>query len=202
MKELLFPTTIHYYDNLLEPEYVDSMLEFIEKDAQLHTLESHQVSVQSASNLHNNIKFKALTEKVMILSKVYFEEMKWQYTDYEITDMWSTLTIKSGFHRPHNHSNNILSGVYYVKSDENANIVFADPRPQAHVLEPKVDTWQLNNAPNWSYPSTVNRLILFPSYLTHHVPVNLSNQNRISIAFNLMFKGRVGDSLEYQSANF
>ena len=61
---------------------------------------------------------------------------------------------------------------------------------------------QISNAPNWSYPSTVNRLILFPSYLTHHVPVNKSNQNRISVAFNLMFKGKVGDSKEYQSANF
>jgi len=202
MKELLFPTTVHYYDNVLEPEYVDSMSEFIEKDAQLHTLESYQTSTQSPPDLHNHIKFKALAEQVMILSKVYFEELKWQYTDYEITDMWSTITLPNGFHRPHTHSNNVLSGVYYVKSDEKANIVFADPRTQAHVLEPKIDTWQLNNAPNWSYASTVNRLILFPSYLNHFVPVNTSHQNRISVAFNIMFKGKVGDSKEYQSANF
>ena len=138
----------------------------------------------------------------VVLSKNYFDELKWQYSDYEITDMWATISPPNNYHRPHTHSNNILSGVFYIKSDESANIVFADPRPQAHVLEPKINTWQLNNAPNWSYPSTVNRLILFPSYLTHHVPVNKSNQNRISVAFNLMFKGKVGDSKEYQSANF
>ena len=200
MKELLFPTTVHYYDNLLEPEYVDSMSEFIEKQGESKT--KFNEGWQSTPDIHNHIKFKALTEKIMILSKNYFDELKWQYSDYEITDMWATISPPNNYHRPHSHSNNVLSGVFYIKSDESANIVFADPRQQAHVLEPKIDTWQLNNAPNWSYPSTVNRLILFPSYLTHHVPVNKSNQNRISVAFNLMFKGKVGDSKEYQSAEF
>ena len=200
MKDLIFPTTIHYYDNLLEPEYIDSMIDYLEKEGEdkIKFLQNWQ----SPPDIHKNNKFKVLTEKIMSLSKKYFDEMNWLYDDYEITDMWGTINPPNHFHRPHTHSNNILSGVFYLKSDESANIVFADPRAQAHVLTPKVSKWQLNNGPNWSYPSTVNRLILFPSWLAHHVPVNHSPENRISVAFNLMLKGKVGSSKEYQSAEF
>ena len=42
-------------------------------------------------------------------------------------------------------------------------------------------------------------LILFaPIY----VPINEKKSNRISIAFNIMLKGKVGSSEEYQSAEF
>ena len=157
---------------------------------------------QSKPNLHEHNKFKALSEKVISLSKMYFEDMSWLYDNYDITDMWASISPSHHYHRPHTHSNNILSGVYYLRSDEKANIVFADPRPQAHVLEPKVKQWQINNGPNFQFPSKVNRLILFPSWLTHHVPVNPSSTNRISVAFNVMLKGKVGESTEFQSAEF
>ena len=200
MKDLIFPTTIHYYDNLLEAEYIDSMIKYLEAEG-THKIKSG-VNWQSKPDIHKNNKFKALSEKIMLLSKEYFDDMKWLYNDYEITDMWGTISPINHYHRPHTHSNNILSGVFYLKSDEKANIIFADPRKEAHVLEPKINDWQLNNAPNWNYPSTVNRLILFPSWLVHHVPVNTSNQNRISVAFNVMLRGKVGESKEYQSGNF
>ena len=200
MKDLIFPTTIHYYDNLLETEYIDSMIEYLETEG-AHKIK-FGINWQSKPDIHKHNKFKALSDKVMLLSKEYFDDMKWLYNDYEITDMWGTISPKNHYHRPHTHSNNILSGVFYLKSDEKANIIFADPRKEAHVLEPKINDWQLNNAPNWNYPSTVNRLILFPSWLVHHVPVNTSNQNRISVAFNVMLKGKVGESKEYQSGNF
>ena len=52
------------------------------------------------------------------------------------------------------------------------------------------------------YDSATNRMILFPSWLQHYVPVNETKSNRVSIAFNIMLKGKVGSSEEYQSAEF
>ena len=52
------------------------------------------------------------------------------------------------------------------------------------------------------YDSLTNRMILFPSWLQHYVPINETDKNRISIAFNIMLKGKVGSSEEYQSAEF
>ena len=45
-------------------------------------------------------------------------------------------------------------------------------------------------------------MLLFPAWLQHYVTPNPSKNPRISIAFNFMVKGRVGDISDYQSAEF
>ena len=122
------------------------------------------------------------------------------YERYEITDMWSNILKPGEAHRPHTHSNNILSGVFYVHSDEAAGIQFYDPRPQAGVLNPEVKGFTKANATAWELKSTTNRMIMFPSWLQHLVPINNSDNNRISIAFNVMLRGIVGQSTDYQSS--
>ena len=94
--------------------------------------------------------------------------------------------------------------VYYIQSDDNerANIQFYDPRPQSDVLTPDTKEYNKENSHVWYWPSIKNRMLLFPSWLQHYVPTNESDTPRISIAFNIMLKGKVGSSNEYQSANF
>ena len=50
------------------------------------------------------------------------------------------------------------------------------------------------------YTSEKDKLIIFPSWLTHFVPTNKTKINRISISFNVMLRGTVGDSNVLQSA--
>ena len=50
------------------------------------------------------------------------------------------------------------------------------------------------NSSNWELPTKAGDLILFPSYLTHSVPKNESNEKRISLAFNYFLEGTLGDS--------
>ncbi len=53
-----------------------------------------------------------------------------------------------------------------------------------------------------SYISKQNRLIIFPSWLVHWVPINKSKKDRISISFNIQVKGQVGEHHELQSGQF
>ena len=53
-----------------------------------------------------------------------------------------------------------------------------------------------------SFASKTNRAVFFPSWLQHWVPQNISEKNRISIAWNVQLKGEVGEHNEYQSATF
>ena len=192
----LFPTKIFIADNLLEEEYIDSMKEDI-----LNT-SFETKNWQSQPDIHKNIKYKPLVDKINQLTTKIFEEKKYVYDTFEITDMWSNILKKGEFHRPHTHSNNILSGVYYVESDENANIHFYDPRTQADVISPKKSEMTLENCSVWYVNSMKNRLMFFPSWLQHYVPTNDTNNIRISIAFNVMLKGKVGDSTDFQSAEY
>ena len=42
--------------------------------------------------------------------------------------MWANVLKNNEYHPMHTHSNNFLSGTYYLQSDQGASIVFHDPR--------------------------------------------------------------------------
>ena len=198
IKEQLFPTEVYIADDVLEEEYVDSMKE----DILLSQQNKDKDNWQSDPKLHTKKKYKALTDKIIEVSKLVFKDKEYIYDTFQITDMWSNVLKPGEAHRPHTHSNNILSGVYYVESDKAAGIQFYDPRPQAGVINPELKRFTKSNATAWELHSVTNRMILFPSWLQHLVPINRSKNKRISIAFNLMLKGIVGQSTDYQSAEF
>jgi len=201
----LFPTRILLVDNVLEDEYVVSM----EKDIIKSSKEKPRGNWQSHPRLQTEKKYKALVDKVKLLSEKYMSDMRWDVKQYQVTDMWSNILKPGEMHRPHTHSNNVLSGVYYVKAKEqddnspaSAAIQFYDPRAQTRILVPRCINNNKENSSIWFYPSVTNRLLIFPSWLEHHVPINITKENRISISWNIMFKGQIGVPEDYQSAEF
>ena len=154
-----------------------------------------------SANLHKQKEFKEFAELVISTSKDILNELKYDVEDVVITDMWATV-LKSGENHPaHTHSNNFLSGVYYLHSDQGASIMFRDPRPAADVILPRIKETIIANASLLSYTSKQNRAIFFPSWLPHYVKPNKSKNKRISISWNIQLKGQVGEHHEFQSAN-
>jgi len=193
----LFSTHIFLIDNVIPEKDILDIRKHI-----ISTYNSDTKNWQSIADLHKMIIYDTLTDKILEYSKNVFDKLELKYDSFRITDMWSNVLKPGETHRPHTHSNNMLSGVYYVDAVETSGIIFTDPRPQAGVIQPDVNKQILDNASIVKYDSATNRMILFPSWLQHYVPVNETNKNRISIAFNIMFKGLVGSSTEYQSAEF
>ena len=64
---------------------------------------------------------------------------------------------------------------------------FHDPRRQASVIRPPVVELTAENTDQVVVRVRDGMLLLFPSYLEHSVDANESNDERISISFNLMF---------------
>lgn len=202
-KSELFPTNVYVFDNVLEPEYIDSMKEDILKRTDTNKQENSGQD-EDSGDLQLRPKYKALANAVKDGTKYVLNNLLYEYDDFTITGMWSTVLTQRSIHRPHTHSNNLLSGVYYVQSDRDANarIHFYDPRPQADVITPTLKKLTRENSHVWFWPSLVNRMIIFPSWLQHYVEPNPSETPRISIAFNMQLKGRVGRMSDYQSAEF
>jgi len=204
VKDQLFPTPIYCFDNVLEPEYIDSMIEDIKKSSVINK-EKRNNNWQSETNpnLHTHPKYKALAVRVLDLSKVYLDGLLLEYDDFYITGMWSNILKEKETHSPHTHSNNLISGVFYLQANGNSPAInFIDPRPQASVLQPQSKKNTKENSTIWFYPAVVNRMILFPSWLQHFVPRNVSGVDRYSIAFNVMLKGQVGRPSNFQSHKF
>lgn len=100
---------------------------------------------------------------------------------------WVNINKKSNRNERHchTHSETILSGVFYVKYPENSGVIrFYDPR--GHLMQTQKDYIYYYNGYSYNYINPKNNiLILFPPWLEHDVDENKSNQERISIAFNI-----------------
>ena len=195
----LFSTHVFLLDNVLDEQYLLQMRKDVASGYNKETQ-----NWQSKADLHKQSKgcyFELMTKALNAAGNI-MNQMKFKYEGLIMTDMWSNVLKPGETHRVHTHSNNILSGVFYVEAEQTSGLMFLDPRPQAGVLQPDVNEQILDNASVVKYDSSTNRMILFPSWLQHYVPVNETNKNRISVAFNIMLSGKVGSSEEYQSAEF
>ncbi|CAN7237878.1 2OG-Fe(II) oxygenase family protein [Variovorax sp. LjRoot290] len=107
---------------------------------------------------------------------------------FEITAYWATVLAKGAAHKIHSHPNNFLSGVYYVCTPPGADAInFHDPRRQTAVIRPPVVELTADNTDQVVVKVRKGTLLMFPSFLEHSVDANLSEEERISVSFNVMF---------------
>jgi uncharacterized protein (TIGR02466 family) len=101
---------------------------------------------------------------------------------------WININGKGGFNIPHVHPFSLVSAVYYVNvPKDSGKLVFENPIQQHdYVMKPDtVETFNGINSGYWNVEPEQGELIIFPSWLRHWVEPNNTNENRISIAFNL-----------------
>ncbi len=105
-----------------------------------------------------------------------------------IIGCWASISAIRTRHQAHTHPNNYLSGVYYVQVAEGADsITVDDPRPQAMTIAPPTRVNTPENARKMHLSVKTGTLLMFPSWLPHSVEINKSSEERISVAYNLMF---------------
>lgn len=117
-----------------------------------------------------------------------------------ITQSWVNCNAPGQHTHLHPHPNSIVSGVLYFELPENSgDIIFHkvgqdNGALRTYSIRPKLKKVETK------YSESHRRLklkdgdmILFPSYLLHSVPENISNYNRWNIAFNSITEGSLGD---------
>jgi len=199
----IFPTNIFVFDDFLKKEGAspeEGMKKYI-SDLWIERDYDNNWQTKSA-DLHKKKEFEFLVDTIIRSTWKILEKLKYDVEDIIITDMWANVLKNMEHHNVHTHSNNFLSGTYYLQSDQGSSIVFHDPRPAADVIVPKKKETTKDNSSLLSYASKQNRAIMFPSWLPHWVQQNKSKHKRISIAWNIQVKGQVGEHHEFQSADF
>ena len=100
-----------------------------------------------------------------------------------ITQLWGNRNPKGSKHHEHVHPNSIISGVFYLRQDPKLPpIQFAKSSQHGMKLDPR--KYNTYNAETFLLPCTAGELILFPSNLKHSVPINMGDEERISLSFN------------------
>ena len=110
------------------------------------------------------------------------------FDGYLKVNAWANLLRKGNYNSIHNHPESAWSGVYYVdagSTDENnplsGVLELLDPRPFVEMVS-------IPGTP-FGRPVRINAenglMVLFPSWLYHHVHAYTGGNDRIAIAFNV-----------------
>tara|TARA_Y200000002_G_C22384385_1_gene538669 strand:- start:57 stop:629 length:573 start_codon:yes stop_codon:yes gene_type:complete len=105
-----------------------------------------------------------------------------------IWDSWVNINPPGGYNRVHVHPRCRVAGVFWVKtsnSPASGNLTFF--RNNSYEVGSISDdhTTQYSNSIATFYP-VENNLVLFPAYMQHHVEQNQTDEDRISISFNML----------------
>ena len=192
----LFPTAVHEFKYVAEQNLVDAIREEV-----LRSDTDTNFSKQSVDNsLIDKKGFENLTSKIVQTTKEVCSSYSYKYKNIEITNLWINFSPKGTVHNPHNHSNNLLSGVWYpFENTSNTPIIFIDPRPAANILLPEVHKYNVYNSSLSSFQPLKGRGYIFPSWLYHYVPP--SKNDRISISWNILLRGNYGNPNDLQNAS-
>ena len=143
---------------------------------------------QSEQTLHHREEFQDLVACVDNATRSILRFLHIGHDAFEITGCWATVLASGAEHKAHSHPNNYLSGAYYVRTYPGADTInFHDPRNQAGVIRPPVMELTAENTDQVVVKVTNGTLLLFPAYLEHSVDANTSEDERVSISFNIMF---------------
>ena len=115
--------------------------------------------------------------------------------EFYITQSWLNISKPGESHHSHSHPNSIISGAFYIATEETDEITFSDPNFRVkEILALEQKEYNIWNSGTCSFSVNNNELVLFPSWLHHGVEANeKATTNRISLSFNTFIRGKIGD---------
>lgn len=106
--------------------------------------------------------------------------------ELKLEDLWINILPEGGLHTSHLHPHSVISGTTYVSMPEGTSALkLEDPRSGRLMAAPA----RLKSAPRelqtfvYVKPD-VGDVLLWESWLRHEVPMNMAEDERISVSFN------------------
>jgi len=188
----IFPTPI--YISKLDRELTPLELKFIDK----HKKDFYKNDGNITSNnnyILNEKTFANIKKELDLRVQDYFDKVVSpvnNITPY-ITQSWLNYTETNQYHHKHAHPNSLVSGVFYINSDDKFDkIKFFNDKYKT--IKPEIKNWNIWNSESWWFSVKTGDIILFPSSLTHMVETKEGTNTRISLAFNVFIKGTIGSN--------
>jgi len=188
----IFPTPI--YISKLNRELTSLELKFVDKNKK--DFYKNDGNITSNNNYILNEKpFVNIKKELNLRVQDYFDKVVSpanNITPY-ITQSWLNYTETNQYHHKHAHPNSLVSGVFYINCDEKFDKIkfFKDGYK---TIKPEIKDWNIWNSESWWFSVQTGDVILFPSSLTHMVETKQGDNTRISLAFNVFIKGKIGNN--------
>ena len=103
-----------------------------------------------------------------------------------LEDLWINILPEGGMHSSHLHPHSVISGTTYVAMPEGASALkLEDPRSGRMMAAPARRKDAREELQTFIYVKPdVGDVLLWESWLRHEVPMNMAEEERISVSFN------------------
>jgi uncharacterized protein (TIGR02466 family) len=104
----------------------------------------------------------------------------------KLDSIWINILPSGGVHTSHLHPHSVISGTTYVTVPEGASAIkFEDPRSARMMATPPRQTDAREDLQSFIYVAPeAGEVLLWESWLRHEVPMNMADDDRISVSFN------------------
>jgi len=132
--------------------------------------------------------FEALTKVLDAHVAAFAEELAFDLGDkaLRLEDIWINILPEGGIHTAHIHPHSVISGTTYVAMPKGTSAIkFEDPRLAMMMAAPPRRKDAREGLKPFVYVQPdVGDVLLWESWLRHEVPMNMSEEERISVSFN------------------
>lgn len=106
--------------------------------------------------------------------------------ELKLEDIWINILPEGGMHASHIHPHSVISGTTYVSMPKDTSAIkFEDPRSAMMMASPTRVKDARRELRSFIYETPeVGEVLLWESWLRHEVPMNMSEEERISVSFN------------------
>ena len=106
--------------------------------------------------------------------------------ELKLEDIWINILPEGGMHSSHIHPHSVISGTTYVAMPEGTSAIkFEDPRSAMMMAAPvRIRQARREMRSFISAAPAVGDVLLWESWLRHEVPMNMAEEDRISLSFN------------------
>jgi uncharacterized protein (TIGR02466 family) len=136
-------------------------------------------------------RFPIFKELVAVLDAhvaTFAEDLAFDLGDgkLELEDLWINILPEGGMHSSHIHPHSVISGTTYVAMPVGTSALkLEDPRhAMMMAAPPRLKDARRELKPFIYVTPAVGDVLLWESWLRHEVPMNMTEENRISVSFN------------------
>ena len=132
--------------------------------------------------------FKDLVKVLNKHVKAFAHDLAFDLGDrkLKLDSLWINILPEGGIHTSHIHPHSVISGTTYVTMPKGASAIkFEDPRLQMMMASPGRTKDAPEELRQFIYVEpAVGDVLLWESWLRHEVPMNMVEEDRISVSFN------------------
>ena len=132
--------------------------------------------------------FKAVVDALDKHVAAFAEDLEFDLDGRELKleDIWINILPEGGMHSSHIHPHSVISGTTYVSMPDGASALkLEDPRSARMMAAPPRKKGAREELKTFVYAKPkVGDVLLWESFLRHEVPMNMAEDERISVSFN------------------